>query len=353
LAGRTAGGVGGAGTGSRIAAGGSTGSSFSSRHSTGFSRNSVNNVNNFNNFNNFGGGFGSGFGFGGFGFPFGYGFGGGLLYSLLYGLGGYGGYGYGGYGGYGLYGGYGGYGSYGGYGGYGGGYGYDAYGTGQYAGYGSGYYDPNAYASAAPPVTAGQPQYAATGGGAANAGTFADNGEGAFRAGDYKGAIYFWRHALVDDTKNPVVAMMLGQALFATGQYDEAAGVTQVAMQMIPKEQWGVVVTNYKELYGNPQDYSQQLRALEKAVGEKPNDPAMRFLAGFQYAYLGFPQQAVDQLDKGLKANPKDEMAKLLRNEMLAKLGKPAAPAARPTPEAPTTSNRTQAARNLAVAPGY
>ena len=79
---------------------------------------------------------------------------------------------------------------YGGYGGYGSGYGNDPYGYG----YGSNYIDPNSYASAAPLMTAGnagtlaaQPQYALTGSdAAANAGTFADRGEAAFRAGDYK-----------------------------------------------------------------------------------------------------------------------------------------------------------------------
>jgi Tfp pilus assembly protein PilF len=62
-------------------------------------------------------------------------------------------------------------------------------------------------------------------------------------------------------------------------------------------------------------------------VSEKPDDPAQRFLLGFHYAYQGFPQQAVDQLDKGLKIAPQDEMAKQLRDEMQSKLSKPAAPA--------------------------
>ena len=171
---------------------------------------------------------------------------------------------------------------------------------------------------------------------AANAGGFADKGEAAFKTGDYTGAVNAWRHAVVDDSKNPVVLMMLGQALFATGNFDEAAGATQSAMQMLPKDQWGVVASNYKELYGSVQDYTDQLRALEKGVSEKPDDPAQRFLLGFHYAYLGYPQQAVDQLDKVLNAAPTDELAKQLRDEMRAKLPKPAAPAAAPpTPKVP------------------
>ena len=98
--------------------------------------------------------------------------------------------------------------------------------------------------------------------------------------------------------------MLLGQALFATGKFDEAAGATQAAMHSLPKDKWGVVVGNYKELYGNTQDYTDQLRALEKAVKDKPDNPALRFLLGFHYAYLGYPQQAVDQLGEGIEIGP-------------------------------------------------
>ncbi|MDB5390801.1 MAG: hypothetical protein JWM11_6447 [Planctomycetaceae bacterium] len=154
--------------------------------------------------------------------------------------------------------------------------------------------------------------------------SFADQGEAAFKAGDFKGAVYAWRHAVLDDPKNPVLVMMFGQALFATGKYDEAAGATQTAMQQLPKENWGVVVTNYKELYGNNQSYTDQLRALEKAVSEKPKEPGLRFLLGFHYGYLGYPQQAVIQLDKVLETASSDEMARQLRAEMQSKLVKSA-----------------------------
>ena len=212
-----------------------------------------------------------------------------------------------------------------------------------YGSYGYGYYGPGAYASL-DPSAAGlatgdvAPDQSAGNSLAANAGRFADAGETAFRAGDYQGAVYAWRHAVLDDPQNPVLVMLLGQALFATGQFDEAAGATQAAMHVLPKDQWGVVVTNFRELYGNVPDYTTQLRALETAVAEKPDNPALRFLAGFHYAYLGYPQQAIDQLDKGLKVESRDEMAKQLRDEMQARLPKPAAPsnsATQPATEAP------------------
>jgi tetratricopeptide (TPR) repeat protein len=187
------------------------------------------------------------------------------------------------------------------------------------------------------PVIA-QPTPVASSDPAASSTSYTAKGEADFKAGNYAAAIQAWKHALVDDQQNPVLMMMLGQAFFATGKFEEAAAGTQMAMQQLPKEQWGVVVGNYKELYGNAQDYTDQLRALEKAVKEKPDNPMTRFLLGYHYAYLGFPKESVDQLDKGLKIMPQDEGAKQLREVMRAKLPKPVAPpaAAPATPETPS-----------------
>jgi tetratricopeptide (TPR) repeat protein len=151
-----------------------------------------------------------------------------------------------------------------------------------------------------------------------------EKGEAAFRGGDYAGAVYAWRHAVVDDPQDGVVTMLLGQALFATGRFDEAAGATQAAMHRLPREQWGLIINHYAELYGKSHDYTSQLRALERAIKEKPNDPALRFLAGFHYSHLGFTRQAIDQLDRLISIAPRDEMARQLRDEMRSKLEKSA-----------------------------
>ena len=220
--------------------------------------------------------------------------------------------------------------------GYSNGYAYNpsVYGTTQYANYNLSSIAPSLYAGAtqlAANVTLANAQLqspsATVTPASSETGTFADKGEQAFKAGDYKGAAYAWQHAAVDDAQNPVITMLLGQALFATGKFDEAAGATQAAMQQLPKDKWGVVAGNYKELYGSMQDYTDQLRVLEKNVKEKPADPALRFLLGFHYAYLGFPQQSAEQLDKVLKVAPADEMAKQLRDEMKVKLPKSVVPA--------------------------
>ncbi len=149
---------------------------------------------------------------------------------------------------------------------------------------------------------------------------FSGQGEADFRQGKYRAAVHSWRHALVDDPKNGAIILLLSQALFATGQYDEAAGATQAALSFLPEDKWGTVVTHYKELYTNIGDYTTQLRALEKARDAKPRAPALHFLLGYHFGYLNFPKQAVRELDKVLAVAPEDKIAKKLRDEFFAKL---------------------------------
>jgi hypothetical protein len=212
-------------------------------------------------------------------------------------------------------------------------YGYGYYGSPYGYGYGTGYfgYSPYAYygsyggagygypstvtgAVGATAPAASTPPASTTS--ADNARVFAEKGEADFKAGDYKSAVYAWKHAVVDDPQNGVLMMMLSQALFATGQFDEAAGATQHAMRLLPEDQWGVVVKNFRELYGQGADYTTQLRALEKDVKQYGDNTATRFLLGFHYGFLGYPNHAVTQLDKTLKLAPQDQMAKRLREIM-------------------------------------
>ena len=101
--------------------------------------------------------------------------------------------------------------------------------------------------------------------------------------------------------------MLMGQALFASGQYDEAAGATAMAMNALPQDKWGAVVENFRQLYGNADDYTTQLRALETARDAKPDSPALHFLLGFQYAFLGHKEAAMRELDRAIQLEPRDQ----------------------------------------------
>jgi len=142
---------------------------------------------------------------------------------------------------------------------------------------------------------------------------YAELGENEFKAGNYDKAATAWRHAIVEEPKNGILLMMLSQALFATGKFDEAAGSLQQGMLLLPEEAWGVVPQNYKDLYGKTGDYSQQLKALEAARKAKPDEPGLRFLLGYHYGYLGYAAEAVKELDHGLKIVPQDELAEKMR----------------------------------------
>ncbi|MBX9790565.1 MAG: tetratricopeptide repeat protein [Pirellulales bacterium] len=188
-----------------------------------------------------------------------------------------------------------------------GGLGYYGYGFSPYS------YGNYSYVTGPPVATPAQPttQLAAAGG------QFAQQGEVEFKARNYKAAIQSWRHALVDDPQNGVLVLMLAQALFADGQFDEAAGAVQQGLAMLPEEQWNVVVANYKELYSSSSDYAAQLKTLEKAVKGEADNPANLFLLGYHYGYLGYKEHAVRKLDEVVRLAPQDELAKRLRGVML------------------------------------
>lgn len=124
----------------------------------------------------------------------------------------------------------------------------------------------------------------------------------------------------MDDPKDGRLLMMLAQALFAAGEYDEAAGATQQAMLLMPEEQWGMVVSRHADLYADPRDYLDQLRELEKAVREDPRNPALRFELGFQYGYSGRPAAALRELDQLVEMAPQDQLGRKLRDLIAGEL---------------------------------
>jgi tetratricopeptide (TPR) repeat protein len=144
--------------------------------------------------------------------------------------------------------------------------------------------------------------------------SFDRQGDYAFQARDYMAANRAWQHAVVDDPSNGTLAMKLALALFASGKYREAAGTTQQVLMLLPQEKWGQAVSDYKKLYANPKEYSDQLKSLAKAATDKPNDPALRFLLGFHYGYSGRVADAVRELNKLVQLEPKDHLGRKLRD---------------------------------------
>jgi hypothetical protein len=220
------------------------------------------------------------------------------------------------------------------------GYGYGGYGGNGYGPYGYSYCSYYGLAGSnnvnSATILSGPPAAPITlpsGGGSLD---FSALAETQFKAGNYAAAVSAWRHALLDDSKSPVLVLLYAQGLFATGKFDEAAGAVQQALRQLPDDKWGVVVSHYGELYRGNQDYTDQLRALELARNNPETDsPAVRFLLGYHYGYLGYPKHAVAELDKTLAAVADDSIARQLREIMAAKspaaseVAPPAAPSAK------------------------
>ncbi|MBX7168765.1 MAG: tetratricopeptide repeat protein [Pirellulales bacterium] len=223
---------------------------------------------------------------------------------------------------------------------------YGSYYGSSYGLYGSGTYSPTqSYAVAAvdtstetpPPEAAPSDDTSSetAPGDAAAADRYELEGEQAFRSGDFEGALRAWRHALVEDQRDLGLVLLLAQGLFAVGQYDEAAASLEFAFAQMDEKHWGVVVENYRELYGNIGDYTKQLRALEKASKDKPGTPVLMLLLGYHYGYLGYPKEAVAVLQKLVVQQPDDLTAQKLFAHFGGKLhDKPATNAEPPAPPA-------------------
>lgn len=148
---------------------------------------------------------------------------------------------------------------------------------------------------------------------------FARRAEEAFKARNYKEATRAWRHAIVDEPNSGPLLLRLAQALFAAGEYGEAAGATEQALMLLPEEKWQAEVGSAVKLYTAPEDYKNQLKGLEKAVQENPDDPALRFELGFQYGFSGRRAEARRELDRLLKIAPEDQLGRRLRDLTAAK----------------------------------
>jgi tetratricopeptide (TPR) repeat protein len=127
----------------------------------------------------------------------------------------------------------------------------------------------------------------------------------AFHAGDYHNSLKLAGHAAIDDPQNPAVHLMLSLSLFAAGNYDGAAMEAHAIAAMGKTPDWATLYG----FYGNVEKFTDQLRALEKDVGQHASVPTSRFLLGFLYLSEGHKEAARTQLLKALKLAPHDRVA--------------------------------------------
>jgi tetratricopeptide (TPR) repeat protein len=171
-----------------------------------------------------------------------------------------------------------------------------------------------------------------------------DGGLAAFKRGNYQGAVERFNEALRLTPDDPVIHEVRALALFALGDYKSTAATLNALLATSPGMDW----TTLSGLYGNVDDYSQQLRRLEARCQEAPRDAAAQFTLAYHYLVLGYSDEAVQALKAVVAAQPKDATAKHML-EALAPADEKAVAGAPPVPPAP--SGVQQASATEAVLP--
>lgn len=156
-----------------------------------------------------------------------------------------------------------------------------------------------------------------------------DDGLAQFKSGGYRPALANFDAALKQLPNDPVVHEVRALTLFALGDYTPAAAALNSILSSAPGMDW----TTMSSLYGSADDYTTQLRKLEKFCKDNPKDSAAAFVLAYHYLVLGSKDEAIRALTAVVKNQPKDVTAK----RMLDALVPPKEPA--PAPETPAPAS--------------
>src|SRR5262249_21805698 len=135
-----------------------------------------------------------------------------------------------------------------------------------------------------------------------------DAGMAAFYDGQYAEALANFDEALKLLPGDPVLHEMRALALFAVGEFQPAAAVLNSLLASIPGMDWTTLVS----LYGNLDDYTRQLRALESHVNANLNDAAATFVLAYHYLVMGHNEQAIEMLRRVVRLQPRDTTSQRL-----------------------------------------
>lgn len=132
----------------------------------------------------------------------------------------------------------------------------------------------------------------------------------AFYAGNYQEALQFINQAATALPGDEDVHQFHALVFFAMGNYQAAAAVAHTVLDSGPGWNWNVL----QSFYPSPDVYTKQLRGLEHAVSDSPNQAATRFLLGYEYLMLGHFKAADRQFTKVVALEPRDTLSKNILN---------------------------------------
>ena len=121
--------------------------------------------------------------------------------------------------------------------------------------------------------------------------------ERAFRSGEYGKAARFSGLTKSLDESNGKLMLFASQAHFANGEYRDAVKALTKANSILPPEEMGWVVENFKLFYGQ-NDFVSQIKGLSAHLKQAPDDADGFLLRGYQYGSLGYPAAASKDLNR-------------------------------------------------------
>ncbi len=153
-----------------------------------------------------------------------------------------------------------------------------------------------------------------------------------FAQGNYVQSLTYFKVAVKELPNDAIVHEVLCLNFFAVSDYEAAAAGLNSLLSSAPGMNWTTMIG----LYGVPDDYTKQLRALESFVVSNPNNAAANFVLAYHYLVLGEKDSAVAALRLVLKNEPRDGTAQRMLDALASP--EPSSDGAQPNASEPPIS---------------
>ena len=140
---------------------------------------------------------------------------------------------------------------------------------------------------------------------AISAQTMLDSSVAAFKLNQFDMALKVVNQAVYEYPNEVALHEFRALVLFAKGDYQPAAATMHSVLAGSRGWDWGTMISVYSDVGV----YTTQLRALEGAVKQNPDDGANRFLLACHYLTAGFTEPAAKMLRKVVVLVPSDRVA--------------------------------------------
>lgn len=127
---------------------------------------------------------------------------------------------------------------------------------------------------------------------------------------------------LIAAQPNSAEALLLSlHADLGLGQFTDAVADLDLACKRLPAADWDLVARDYRAYFGTAGNFTRQLRGVEAAVRDLPQDAEARLMLGYLYSALGHPAEAADQLREAQRLSAADSSTAKLAGRLLDRFG--------------------------------